>query len=222
MATTLLQLRTRARQRADAVNSTFVTDSELTNLINLGLSELYDLVVSSFEDYFTISTTLTVASGNTVALPVTFYKLRGLDYNNNGSYQSVREFSFNERNSSSPSTLYWTRQYTVPRKYRIVGDNLLLQPESQSTGLYRLWYVPAPTFLVTDADVIPESLSKFGWDDYIVLWAAERMLSKEESPITDVVAERMQVAGRIAKMASDRQVDQSETVQDVRNEWNEY
>ncbi len=134
MATSLLQLRTRARQRADQVGSTFVTDSELTNLINLGLAELYDQVVSAFEDYFTISTTLTVVSGSTAPLPADFYKLRALDYNNNGSYTALREFAFNDRNMNQISSSGFYRGYAVNRRYRIMGDNLLLQPEGQAAG----------------------------------------------------------------------------------------
>lgn len=222
MATTLSDLRTRARQRADQVGSTFVTDPELNTLINLGLTELYDMVVSAFEDYFTISTTLTVLSGSTAALPADFYKLRALDYNNNGRYQALREFSFNERNISQNENLFYFRGYTIPRRYRIMGDNLLLQPEGQATGLYRLWYAPAPTMLTLDSSTIPASLSKFGWDEYIVLYAAEKMLLKEESSVADFVRQRQEIASRITQMASDRQVDQSESVQDVRNDWYEY
>lgn len=220
--TTLLQLRTRARERADQVGSTFVTDTELTTNINLGLSELYDLVVSAFEDYFTISTTLTVSSGDTAALPADFYKLRGLDYDNNGRFVALRQFEFNERNSAQNQDLFFWRGYTVPRRYRIIGDSLLLQPSASAVGSYKLWYAPAPTLLVADGDTIPTALSKFGWDEYIALYAAERMLSKEESSITDLRNQRAEIADRIRQMSANRQVDQSDSIQDVRQDWYEY
>jgi hypothetical protein len=214
--TTLLELRTRARQRADQVGSTFCTDSELNTWANLGLAELYDQVVGAFEDYFITTTTLTVSSGNTVALPSDFYKLRGLDFSNgNGSYQTLREFGFTERNSTQAGSSF-LYNFTRDRKYRILGDNLMLLPETFAIGSYRLFYVPAVTVLTLDASEVPASLSKFGWDEYIVLYMAERMLSKEESPITDVSRERGEIAGRILQMAANRQVDQAETVQDVR------
>lgn len=222
MATTLLQLRTRAREKADQVGSTFVSDPELTTIINLGLAELYDLVVAAFEDYFTISTTLTVASGNVAVLPADFYKLRGLDFNNNGSYTALREFQFNDRNDTQTADLWYRRNYTVGRKYRVLGDTLLLQPETQATGSYRLWYAPAPTMLVGDSTAIPTSLSKFGWDEYIVLYAAERMELKEETSVADYVRQRGEIAQRITQMAANRQMDQSETIQDVKDKWHEY
>lgn len=214
MASTLSQLQTRARQRADMVGSTFVTDAELTNLLNQGFAELYDLVVSAFEDYFTINTTFSVTSGDTYTLPENFYKLRGLDFSVNGSYRACREFQFNDRNNSTRDTA-WMSNTASPRSYRIMADSLLLQPTTSALGDYRLWYVPSPTFLVGSSDTVPTSLSKFGWDEYIVLFAAERMLSKEESSITDIQGERAEIANRIQAMASNRQVDQSSTIQDV-------
>lgn len=217
MSTTLLQLRTRARQRSDMVGSTFVSDAELTTWVNQGFAELYDLVVSAFEDYFTTSSTFTVSSGNTQALPATFYKLRGLDFSINGRFQACRQFNFNERNDSQLDTAWMSNNVTA-RSYRVMADSLILQPTLGATGDYKLWFVPAPTFLVTDSDTIPESLSKFGWDEYIVLYAAERMLSKEESSITDVEKERSQIASRIVSMSANRQVDQSNTISDVQGD----
>ena len=196
------------------VGSTFVTDAELTSYLNLGFTELYDLVVSAFEDYFTTSTPFTVSSGNTYSLPADFYKLRALDFSANGTYQACREFQFNDRNKSQ-TDLAWMHNSLPARSYRVMADSLIIQPVQSATGSYLLWYVPAPTFLVNPTDTVPLSLSKFGWDEYIVLYAAERMLSKEESSVTDVESERAQIAQRIQTMASNRQVDQSSQIQDV-------
>lgn len=216
--TTLSELRTRARQRADMVNSQFVTDLELNNLLNKGLAELYDIVVNAFEDYFTTNLNFTVTTGDTYNLPTDFYKLRALDFSSNGQWLACREFQFNERNRSQTGA-NWLYGNGPARSYRIMGDTLLLQPTANATGLYRLWYVPSPTELTTDSQTIPASLAKFGWDEYIVLWAAERMLSKEESSVTDVQNERSELSVRIKQMAANRQVDQSSQIQDVTSTW---
>lgn len=204
------------------VNSQFVTDSELNTWINLGYQELYDLVVAAYEDYFTTSAVTVLTSGDTIALPTDFYKLRALDFNTGGNWTNCREFQFNERNQSNGST-HWLYGNTPARSYRILGDSLIIQPTAAASGTYKLWYVPSATLLTLDSSVIPNSLAKFGWDEYVVLYAAERMLSKEESSITDVVNERGEIAGRIKKMAQDRQIDQSSTIQDVQgstmNKW---
>lgn len=218
MATTLSNLQERARQRADMVGSTFVTDSELTGYINQGLFELYDRVVAAFEDYFTTSTTFTISSGNTYTLPASFYKLRGLDYQTDsvtGVYVPLRQYNFLNRNIRNTAPYYMTGG--TAREFRIMGDQLMFIPSDGATGNYRLWYVPSISPLSSGSDTIPESLSKFGWDEYIVLFAAERMMSKEESDIRDVSQQRAEIAARIDKMAANRNIEQVEHVTDTQN-----
>ncbi len=214
MATTLLQLRTRARERADMVGSTFCSDPEINNWLNLGLAELYDMTVNAYEDYYTTSTTLTISSGNSAALPETFYKLRALDFNLNGQWVELTQFNFNERNRSGSGEGYLHNTYTG-RKFRIMGDNILITPTDAAIGSYRLWYVPLVTTLSADASTIPRILSDSKWDEYIVLYAAERMLSKEESSIVDVTKERAEIANRVTLMSPNRQVDASGQVTDI-------
>ena len=48
----LAQIRLKAKQRADRVNSNFVTDPEWDSYINQAAFELYDLLVTEYEDYF--------------------------------------------------------------------------------------------------------------------------------------------------------------------------
>jgi len=109
---TLLQLRTRARQRADAVGNNFFTDAEITDLINVGLGELHDMLVNTYEDYFVSSqtfslvadqTTYTLASMSITAL----YKLLGLDVAQSGDTFRMKRFSFSDRNKYK-SDSFWS------------------------------------------------------------------------------------------------------------------
>lgn len=218
MSTTLTELQTRARQRADMVSSAFISDAELTTYINQGLFELYDLVVAAFEDYFTTSTTFTISSGNAYTLPASFYKLRGLDYQTDsvvGVYVPLRQYNFLNRNTRNTAPYYMTGG--TAREFRIMGDQILFIPEDGAAGNYRLWYVPTVVELSSGSDTIPNSLSKFGWDEYIVLYAAERMLAKEESDTSDVIRQRAEIAARIDKMAANRNIEQVEHVTDTQN-----
>lgn len=217
MATTLLNLQTRARERADMVNSQFISDAELNTYINMGMLELYDMLVQANEDYFTTSTNLTISAGsNTAALPATFYKLRGLDFSLNGSYVNVPLFNFQDRNRASSRNI-WSNLLGDGRRYRVFADNIMIQDIDNAAGSYRAWYIPSLSYLVNTSDTLPASLSKFGWDEYIVLFAAERMLSKEESDTAEVRAQRGELANRITAMSTDRQVDQSEQIADVQS-----
>lgn len=213
MAVTLTNLRDSARNLADMTGSQFISDSELDAYINTGLFELYDLVVRAFEDYFTTSTSLTISSGNTASLPADFYKARAVDYSLNGAWTTVKLFNFVNRNNFNQVS-FLNQTPDSGRRYRILGDTLFIQNTDNATGTYRLWYVPAPTALSSGSDTIPTSLAKFGWSEYIALYAAERMLSKEESDIKDIKARRQEIAQRITQMAADRQIEQSETISD--------
>ena len=84
-------LRDEARQRADQVNTTFVTDSELNGYLNNSWSELYDILVSKYhDDYFLTSTSITVTSGtSSYSLPSNFYKARGVDLNINDNQKRL-------------------------------------------------------------------------------------------------------------------------------------
>src|SRR5690606_3965737 len=121
----------------------FVEDSELDTYINQSAAELYDLLVTKFEDYYMADPFLfTISSGNTRSLPSDFYKLRGLDRSlGGGQWIDVRRFNFVDRNRRSDAVY---RAFGVV-KYRIVGSSLHLTPGDQVTGDYRMWYIPKPT-----------------------------------------------------------------------------
>lgn len=214
MATTLLQLRTRARSRAEMTNSTFCTDSEINDWLNLGLAELYDLTVRAYEDYYTVPQSISISAGNSVVLPSTFYKLRAVDYDLNGQWVGIGPYNFEQRNRRGSSDL-WSAVFYTGRRYRLMGPNFTVTPVDSAIGTYQLWVIPFVTKLANNTDEIPAFLSDTQWDEYIVLYAVERMLSKEESSVADVVRERGELLNRITQMAADRQVDQSEQIQDV-------
>ena len=80
--TTLGTIKTIARQRADMVNSGFISDSELTAYVNLSYLELYDLLVTKYgNEYFVQLPHHITTDGinENFALPPDFYKLLGVD-----------------------------------------------------------------------------------------------------------------------------------------------
>ncbi len=211
---TLTQLRTRCREMADMENSTFISATELLSYINASYAELYDLLVSRNEDYYTTSTNLTISSGNTVALPTDFYKLRGVDLRLDtagNSWSAVPKFNFNNRNTKNANiSKLSTGQFSV--SYRIVGGNLHITPTDNATGTYRLWYIPIYTPLSAESDTV-DGIS--GWEEYIVVDVAIKMLNKEESSVTHLVAMKKALIDRIEAMAQNRDMDQPETISDV-------
>ncbi len=214
MAETLSSLRTRVRARADMKNSNFVEDSELNQYINSSYQELYDLLVASFEDYYTAApTSFTVSSGsNTYDLPSDFYKLRGVDFSTDGSnYYTMQPFDFANRNNFNNSVGVLSG-YQFQNKYRIVGDKLYFTPEDSAAGSYRLWYVPRATTLASDSSTL-DGIN--GWEEYVVVDAARKCLAKEESDTTFLIAEKEALRQRIIAMSARRDAGMPKSITDL-------
>lgn len=215
MAVTLTNLTDRAKQMADLVGSNFVSSTEWTTWINAGLMELYDIVVAAYEDYFTVSTNLTISSGSSFTLPAAFYKLRGLDFQLTSSdYINVPMFNFNDRNRKLELP-YTIRGNDSVRRYRIIADTVEITPPDKAPGTYRLWYIPAVTALSTGSDAIPTALSKSGWEEYIVLYAAIKAKLKGEEDASDMENQKAALGQRVTSMSANRNADQPERITDM-------
>ena len=146
-------LRDEARQRADQVNSEFVTDAELNGYLNNSWSELYDILVSKYQDdYFLTSTLITVTSGtSSYSLPSDFYKARGVDLNINDNQNTpLQRYTFADRTRDS------LVRYARDVKYRIQANNIVFAP-SPSNNTATLWYIPHPRKLQS---VTPTGISR--------------------------------------------------------------
>lgn len=215
--TTLLQIKTRARERSDMVNSQFISDSELTSMINASYAELYDLLVQTYEDYFiTGPTAFTLVSGDegVYSLPSDFYKLKGVDAGGSGNWFELYPFNWNTRNARNRNL---SRVYTgdIDKTYRLIGSNLRIEPDDNATGSYQLWYIPSYTALVSDSDSIDSNITRNNWEEYIVIDVAMKMLVKEESDIRPLTVEKQAMKRRIESAAGERDIDQPERVSDV-------
>lgn len=235
---TLSQIRLAAMQRADRVNSNFVTLPEYTTYINLALFELYDLLVTCFEDYF-ISTPIQFTTNGTqyiynlpdglttftnglnlnesfVAPP--FYKIYGVDLalqNAVNAYVTINKFNFVDRNRfvypNTSSTIYGVFNL----QYRLLGNNqiMFIPAPSEGQGI-RIWYVPRMTQLLQDTDTTIQGIS--GWIDYVIIRTAKYVLDKEESDTTKLDAELLFLKGRIEETAANRDQGIPDKISDTR------
>jgi hypothetical protein len=240
---TLANIRTQAMQRADRVNSNFVTVPEWRNYINQAMFELYDLLITSYEDYFVAPPIAFVADGNTYlytlptgtntfldginnALTVTpppFYKLKGVDLalsNANNAYVTVNKFNFSDRNRflypNTASTIYGVFNL----QYRLLGTNQIEFIPTPSGGqIIRLWYVPRLKELLQDTDTTQMGIS--GWIEYVVVKAAYYALTKEEADTTSLVMQLVALQKRIEETAMNRDEGSPDTISDARanNGW---
>ncbi len=233
----LSQARLYAQQRADRVNSNFVTLPEWNTYINQAMMELYDLLIDTYEDYniaepagFTTngSTNLyplpngtlsfTNSSGNSfVAAP--FYKVRGFDLGanvatQNNGWVTIKKFNFVDRNRyfypNSSSTLFGV----FNMQYRLMGSNVMFIPTPSANQPVRIWYIPRIPLLLQETDVTTISIS--GWIEYVIVEAAIKALLKEEGDVSALTAQKAALKLRIEGSAQNRDAAQPDCISDTR------
>lgn len=220
MTITLAELRSQARDRADMANSDFISDSELNNYINSSIAELTDLLVSTYENDYNILTTTfnTVPNQASYPLPADFYKLRGVDSQiSNDNWFTLRPFNFNERNRNQDFSWGLTNGPNI--RYRLLGNNIYFSPAPDGIYQVRIWYTPLATKLVNDNDVLND-LNQYA--EYVIVDAAIKMMQKEESDVSVVMAQKQALIKRIQDMASNRDASQPESVSDIYAENDDY
>lgn len=231
----LSQIRLRSMQRADRVNSNFVTLPEWTSYINQAMFELYDLLITVYEDLYVAMPIQFVSDGNTYLYPLPngsntflnalnlsqtitpppFYKLLGVDLqiqNTNNGYVTVNKFNFTDRNQfvypNSNSTIYFNC------RYRVEGNNIMFIPTPSGGQGVRLWYIPRLTELLQDTDTTTTGIS--GWIEYVIVRAAKYALDKEESDTTKLDQELLFLKTRIEESAANRDAGQPDTISNTR------
>jgi len=216
---TLSQIMEQSRLRADKKGSGFIQNDELISYINNSYAELYDLLVGAYgNDYYSKEYQFsTNGNSNEYALPKDFYKLLGVDYiiSPNGVL-TLKPYQLNERNRYQNGT-YWSALVGVygPR-YRITSNNIHFAPNPDGAYNIKLIYVPVCPTLKLETDRLD---GVNGWEEYIIIDAAIKMLQKEESDITVLAAQKGAITARINLMAENRDAGQSFRVTDVTSSW---
>lgn len=210
---TVGELKTRTRDRADAVGDTsWVTDAELGRYLDVGYCELVDLLVAADIHQFETSTTFTTDGANdSYALADNFYKLLGVDFLwSTGRYVSVPVVTFGERNRYD--NLFTSSLYgSYAAGYRLVGNTVKLYPPLVPAGqVYRVSYAPAGAKLASLSDgTAVDGID--GWDELLVIVAAMKMARKEGDSVglRELAQDKAEIVQRIAQMGVDRQPVQS-------------
>lgn len=237
------ELRLACFQDADRVGSGFFTISEVNRFIRLAMYELYDILMTSYEDYFAqsyvaIQTNGTLANyplpdgatnylggnynGTTGSPAPAFYKLAGMDLNVNNSVLtpsrvSLLRFDFIKRNSyvypNSTSTIYGV--YNM--RYRIMGNNINIIPTPSGNQTLIAWYSPKLPALLLDTDLTNIGVS--GWLRYVIVRVSKYMLDKEEGIDTSKKSEELlYLKTRIEQAASNRDAGIADTISETRQD----
>ncbi len=214
----LAQIRLLAQQRADRVNSNFVTLPEWNTYINQSVLELYDLLVCAYEDYFMANPVEFTTDGTNFQfpLPADFYKLYGIDLGltqGNNAKITVKKFVFIERNRFVFPNVTAGYLGVFNMRYRITGNNLYFIPTPTGGQVITVWYVPRLKWLLKDTDIL-DGIS--GWTEYVVVDAAIKALRKEESDTQELMIEKAALLKRIEDSSMNRDIGQPDTISPTR------
>jgi len=139
--TTLSQLITRIRERADMVGSSFVSDREVTHMINQSVADLHSLLVTLYESYYVKEAPdIALPAGNPSTVPADFYKLLGVDFTTGGATYTLKPFMFSERRAYA--TPFYANTALPNIFYQLQGDQIRFIPDDTVAGTIKLWYVP--------------------------------------------------------------------------------
>jgi hypothetical protein len=237
------ELRLRSQQTADRVNSNFVVTAEWNSFIRLAMYELYDLLITSYEDLFSDQIAFINTNGTTQNYPFpdgvdnyfggiypstsingapsqAFYKLAGIDLavnTSNNAWVTLRRFNFIDRNKyvypNSTSTIYGI--YNMG--YRPMGKNLNIIPTPAGNQQLRLWYSPRLPALLADNDLT--SIGFSGWLRYVIVRSAKYALDKEEGTDTSKLdAEIAYLKTRIEETAQNRDMGAPDKISNTRQD----
>jgi hypothetical protein len=217
---TLLELQTAVRQRADMENSQFISDAELASYINQSYFELYDLLVQKYGDNYFVALPYQVTTDGANAqysLPSDFYKLLGVDLAlsapaDPNSFIALKPFDFTERNRASRGAA--GNYGYLDLRYRINGSKIWLTPLPSGNQVLQIWYVPRLTTLSAPSDTA-DGVS--GWLEYVICDAAIKCLQKEESDVSVLMNQKMNLIARIQSAAENRDAGSPATVADSRS-----
>ena len=214
MSVSLTTLISRAKTRADMVDSSFVSTGEWTEFANDEWFELYDILVTRYESYFESTSPSTTFVDGTLeySLPSDCFKVLAVDLYDDSETAWFGAFPYPHANR----LLYRnTSERVAEAHYAVVGSNIRWDALPEGVSVFRLRYVPLPRTLESPGDVLPNRLCDH-WSSYIVLGMAIKALLKEESDVAPLMAERARLQVRIEKAAAHRDLNAPEQIGSTR------
>lgn len=218
---TLAQLRTDARLYADqrpGSSTSFISETELTRLVNTKVRELYDLLVEARgSDYYANEATIAIVAGTSrYNLPSDFYQLSSvtLEWASQDFELMFPVGTVRERNNFQNWQGYeqnWTR---YSRKgYRLRASQLEFLPEPRTDVTCRIQYVPVFADLVADGDTF-DGIN--GWEKMVALGVAIEMRVIEKRSANDLMALYAPQLERIEALKTERD---AEAPKEIVDEW---
>lgn len=216
------ELEQRVRERADMVDSQFVTSAEVQRFLEAAWQELYSIMVASGEDLFIRRAQITsaaadplvtesgdllvtengdviivggvIAVGSYLNLPPQVKSLKLIRIVDGPRLRKItlNDYELIQFTTARSKPLYYRPDMDPQNQYL----RLELLPIPDQSYTFDVYYVPALSlreFLVSSYVSIPVR----GWDEFLVLRASSKCKDKEESDVGNVMKESEMLLDRI-------------------------
>lgn len=244
----LFELRLRSQQCADRVNSPFVSQDEWNSFLRLAMYELYDLLITVYEDYRMAPFVYINTSAQGAQALLRYPLPNGVsNYYNNISGQGapvsgVPALSFYKLIGVDLGVNTSNNAWVTINRFDWIDRNAYVYPNSTSTiyGVYNMRYrvmdtdiifIPtpagnqqirlsyAPRLPALLADTDLTNIGISGWLRYVIVRAAKYALDKEEGSDTSKLDQEIGFLKiRIEQSASNRDIGQPDTISETRKD----
>lgn len=223
MTTSLLQLRSRVRDLIDDENGVLVSDASLNDYINRSGARWHYMIVQAYPFVFENLQTLTPTGSNPFdsSLPSDYYKTLGVRYlDDDDETYHLRRLDYKDRNKYIAFT-----NKDQAYGYYLRQDSILLAPgPGVGSKNYEHDYIRNWRVLSLDGDIVmtggvnvSDSIMD-SWVHWIVYDVAIEVRSKEESDVSQLMAQRSSVENDLFATIQDLDAANPQVVHDVYTE----
>jgi hypothetical protein len=196
---TLEEMREDVRERADMVNTQFMTDAVINRWLNKAICDLHDVLIHVDPGYSTTSEDVVTTVGtDTYELPADFMQVRTVFRLDSAGIARYPIQPFGDQEAVGGMRGMWPR-YQI-RGTGTDGQFIIFDPDP-GAYTYRVLYVTAAPVLAADDDEF-DGIS--GWEDWPILRVAISCLNKEKQDSSALERELMRVEQRARALAGMR------------------
>jgi hypothetical protein len=214
MSVTLAEIRQAVFRRSNmeldtgvADEDRFVTDAEVDGEINKAYKRLFGHLVRHGMHRVETVYTITADGSEEYELPSDFFATLVVHRVEDGVGYMLGRHDHRQR----PRTDLGGADANT---YRIVGTSIAFDPVPED-GIYEVRYVPTPGTLSADSDTMDNVL---GWEEYVVLYVASKLLTKEGShnAAAQLMADARELLVQIQNEAHAAEMSEGTVIQRVR------
>lgn len=223
------------RQRMNLVNMANIDDTTLQTFCTSALSQLYELVVSRWKDYYIAPPSYLSLLPNTQSYPLPLdFRAMSQVYLVFGAYPnsaSLNQTTANQR--KQPLRRFNWNQYQAyasigsgvnpgqwPQMYRIVGRNILFTPVTNITytNAIELWYTPQYEPPINVNDTIDPVLPN-GWERWVEMDMCCQVAARMRIPeFYQMYGDLKKQAQELVMAAANVRDEESEVMEDINDD----